>query len=79
MVFMRLQIVDEHGSSCTICGEEDLMRGQFQELADAMAAVDGTESKTMKIHGVCDSYDRAEHSLIVRPSRITGLSLIKVY
>ena len=46
-----------------ICGSEMVIRCAYDELVEAMNCLDGTsQSKTVTIHGVSDTADRAEHS-----------------
>jgi hypothetical protein len=79
MEFYRLTVTDRQGISHQITGAKEVMREGWKNLLDALEMPDGTAPTVVRIEGMCDSADRAEHSLAIKVSEIVGLNLTKLY
>ena len=63
-----------------ICGSETVIRCAYDELVEAMNCLDGTsQSKTVMVHGVSDTADRAEHSMTVKASEVQAIDIMRMY
>ena len=62
-----------------INGSELVIRQAYDEIVEAMNRVDGTgESKTVSVHGMSDTADRAEHSMAVNVSDIQAVDIVRM-
>ena len=78
VIYYSLKVTDSHGSCFECRGSEEVMRAAQTEFADAMEAPDGTGKKYVRILGITDTCDRAEHELIIKTEDIIAISLWKL-
>jgi len=75
----KLEITDDNGVVQRVCGSQEVLTRAMDEWEAAAVAPDGTGSKLLKVHGFCDTSDRAEIILACKIEMIRHACLTRLY
>ncbi len=74
----RLIITDHHNVGLTVFGDEDVLRGAFDEIEEHFTAPDTGQRKVLKVEGYCDSADRASTTVLMPLQDVASAALTKM-
>lgn len=63
-------------TSYAVCGDERVLR---MFMAEWEASMESKTNPVLVLQGICDTADRAEHTIMVKADTIQGCSLIRKY